>query len=192
MGDLILRRRMMVQEENHLVYSLYNQAVVAGTQINTGLKPMATGIDFTLLFDFDLTQNVTSGYGRLWKLIQIWNQTNNVAALRIGKKSSASSMFTCWWMGTEQGIQNSYTSAGRQRISVTHQSESDTVNISYKKDNGTRRNSTYTATYLNSPGNWIYFGGTGNTDNALTPGTITKAEVYDIILPAADINAFFA
>lgn len=195
MNQILRRRRAaMSQKKQHnpLIYSLYNEAVAAGTRINTQICPWKSGESMTILLDFNMTTNPTSGYGRVWRLIQLWHAGINNNLISIGKKNASASIQTCYYMGVENGMSGSSTSVGRHRYCITHEADSDTLNIQYRKDTGTKRSYSFTQTFSEAPGNYLYFGGATNGDNSLPPGTITKAEVYDVVLDSTAINAFFS
>lgn len=178
------------EKVNHLVYSLYNHTVETGNQIATEYKPLQADAAVTILFDMTTTANPTSGAGRLWKLIYCYNNSISGRGLFIGKKSATNQAMTNWWVGVEAGMTSSLTSVGRQRIVITHEPSSDDLIVKYKKDNGTLRSYTFTQTFV-AADNILYFGGTANNDHSLPAGTINKAEVYDVVLDSAAINAFF-
>lgn len=197
MNNILSRRRGMMgktKEPNHLVYSLYNQTVEAGSnRISTGVKPLASDFNLTILLDITISSNPTSGVSRLWKLIHTWNDALNGRGLVIGKYQASNTTLSVWWNNpTNTGITGSSVSTGRHRIAVTHEAGSDDLKLYYKKDNGTLKTQTVTQTFTASPNSVTYLGAGNNDDNSLPPGTINKAEIYDVILDSVAINTFFA
>lgn len=194
MGELLMRRRKMVLagEVNHLLYSLENYTT-NGSRIATGVYPLTPDFSLTILFDFNMTTNPTSGMSRIWKLIYLYNNAIPANGIVIGKRSATNTQMSAYWMsGTQNGMAGSVTSAGRHRIAITHEAGSDTLNISYKSGSGTRINYTLTKPFVASPENQLKFGGGADkSEQSVPPGTLT-AKVYDIVLTAEEINAFFA
>ena len=196
MVSLMQRRREMMKiasapVDNHLKFSVTNQTVSIGDRIATGVYPLASDYNLTILFDLDMTSNPTSGNSRLWKFIRVWDDTSNTEGIKIGKRQASNTQITVWWMSSSyEGINGSSTTAGRYRVAVTHEAGSNTLNVSYKKGNGNRINKSYTGTFYASPTNELFFGQAENNDNSLPPGTLT-AKVYDIVLSSAEIDAFF-
>lgn len=174
------------------IYSLYNHTVVAGDRITTGKAIFQSGKTATVLFDFDMTSNPTTGYGRVWILMIVWHSGLNANALAIQKATASTGQMSCYYMGTTaNAMTNSSTSAGRYRIAVLHEADSNTITVYYKKDNGTLYTYTFTNTY-SATTSGLNFGRVANGDNSLPPGTINKAEIYDVTLDSETIIAFFA
>lgn len=182
---------MMKREEvNHLLYSLDNYAVEAGTWINTNIIPFSEDFNLTILFDFTYTLP-SSGVGSTPYLMYVWNSQISGYTFAIRLQYTNSSVFSYVWQKVLGALANA-NKGGRSRIAVTHAAGSNTINISFKKDTGTRRNYSYTQTFTPASNSKLYFGRTANGNDSLPEGTITSAKVYDKILSAAEINAFFA
>ena len=194
MNELMRRRRALMGAKEKItpIYSLYNHAVTAGNRITTGKAIFAEDVSTTVLFDFDMTSNPTTGYGRVWILMIVWHSGINANALSIQKTAAAAVTLSGYYMSSNAtSLTSSKTSAGRHRISVTHEANSNTIYVKYKYGTGTTYSYTITGTYSATTGK-LNFGRVENGDNSLPSGTINKAEVYDVVLDSATIDAFFA
>lgn len=188
---LFNRRRGLIgkKEAAKLVYSLYNYDFELGEQITTDIKPLEEGYSVTILLDVNTNANPTSSTGRLWKLICIYNGVLSVRGIYIGKAQASNQAQSVWWNNsTATSLSSSSTSIARHRIAVTHEANSDTLTVYYKKDSGTLRTQTIVNNFTPAS-NFLNFGSTG--DNALPGGTINQAEVYNYILDSAAITEFF-
>ena len=180
------------ENETHLVSSLYNHAVAAGDYIWTGISPLKSDFNLTMLLDYNITTNPTSGTGRLWKIIFSYHNSLGRGGLTIGKKSSTSSIQSVWWMNaTEQNASGTKTTAGRHRIALVHSAGSNTLTMYYRYGTENKLTFTYSDTF-SADACTLYLGATAGTDYMLPAGTVTKMEIYDTILDSATINAFFS
>lgn len=188
------RHALMRQKEmvNHLLYSLDNYSVTAGERINTDVYPFADDISCTILLDYTFTNVTTNNAPGLFiNVMNVWNTTLGATSFTIARDSNRYSPYNCKWQGVSTAM-NSAPAGGRNRFAVTHEAGSDVVKVSFKSNTSTRRNYSYTQTFTPAPTNPLFFGGTANGTGSLAEGTITSAKVYDKVLSAAEINAFFA
>ena len=196
MNGILRRRRaaMAAKKENHLVYGLYSQAIESGDYVDTGMSIWKSGQAVTVLLDFqqDVNPSGTNVYGRNYRLLYFKNTPANKTCLSIGKKNQGDNRLSCFYMAVEHDMTNTSTATGRQRICVTHEANSKTVNIKYKKANGTLYEFSYSETFTAAPDDTFKLGASADSAYSLPPGTITKAEIYDTILDSAAIDAFFA
>lgn len=190
---------MMVKHgDPHLLFSIENRTVTAGQRIETGVYPLKADFNLTILFDMTLSANPTQSgaVASVWKLIRVYNDGISGEGIKIGKRSASNQNAQIWWMTTAStgaGVSNiRIDGAYRNRIAVTHEAGSDTLKVSWRKGTETRRDYTVTNTFVASSTNQLYFGQGTNGTSSLPPGTIKSAKVYDRILTAEEINAFFA
>ena len=199
MGELLMRRRGMIGggEANHLVYSLENYVTTAGEIVRTDPPYYALAEDaaVTILLDYTLTANPATGGGRVYKMISCYNNVLARRGISVGKYSATDTTLSMWW----NSANSSYTrltgasNTGRMRIAVTHDAGSQTLYVSVKDGNGNRiNNSRTTSPFTAAPTAALQFGQSSG-DTGLPPNcTIHSAKVYDIVLSAEEINAFFA
>lgn len=184
------------QDDPHLLYSIENLQVTAGTQILaktsnvSKFAPLAADKAMTILMDMDITAVASSGNGSKPLLFRIWDSPINKEGLAISKQNAGSSTFSTLWMGIRYGMSDVSTGVGRKRFAVTHEANSDAVIVSVRVGTNTRKNVTFTRTFTAAPANWLYVGGSGA--EGLPEGTINSFKYYDRILSADEINAFFA
>lgn len=188
------RRALMAQEEaaSDILYLLENETVTRGTSINTGLKPLASDVTVTILFDFTNTEAPAGGDSSTMRYIDVYDDALGALGLRFGKKQGTISKYYAGWMGTMDGdTALGSASMARMRVAVLHEANSPTVTIYVKRATGTKVTWTKTAeSFTPAPGNNLYFGQSGN--NSLPAGTITKAAVYNRILASSELDSFFA
>ena len=176
--------------KTHLVASLYNHAMEVADSIWTGVTPLKSDFNLTILLDYDVVTNQTSGAGRYWKPIYCYHSIlGNIGGMTVGKSGANSTLMSVWWMGSSAVAAGGTTvNAGRHRLALVHTAGSGELMMYYRKNTGTKYTFTYNETFTASPSNILYLGGS----NGLPGGTINKMEIYDTILDSATINAFFA
>ena len=190
MGDLLIRRRMLVPSEpNPLVYSLYNQSFSAGDSFSTGFKAFDADVACTILLDVTISSRPTSGNGANFKLI-----FGGANAFSYGTRNTSATNLYYYWFNdnsyTDAGT--SYTAGARYRICVKHSANSNYVYVRTKKNTGTRNDKSSNKTF--SAKTSVLCFGNPNGTNGLPNGTITKAEVYNVYYSDTDdiIVDFFA
>lgn len=188
----IMRRRRGLIGYNKPVYSLYNKSISTGDEIDTGMHPWSDGGELYILLDYTTDVAPTSGTASTRKLLLSYNSTNSNWGLIIGKKSSSDTTLSCWWncaWNSQTAMGNSSVAAGRHRIVVKHQKNSNDLTVYYKYNNGTMRTYQYTSAYADSPINTLHIG--GNDDFMHLPaGTITKMEIYNKAITDGYITKF--
>lgn len=180
--------------DSDLIYSVYNHVIASGDVLLTNTPIWKSGQDLTILFDFQQTSNPTgaSDYGRTYRLLYFKNTPADVTGLSIGKKNRGDNTIRTFYMGVEHDMTGSSTSTGRYRIAITHQANSNTINLKYKKDNGSTLDFSYSETFTAAPNDFLEVGHAQNSSYSAPPGTVTKLEIYKTVLDSATINAFFA
>lgn len=194
------RRRALMAAQNSgngLLFERRNLVVATGDQIVTGVKPFIAGRSITILVDFLNTVNptTTDDPASKWKLIRMYSSALSKHTLTIGKTDETTAFFKFWWYealtaGTVMG--NTYTAANhRNRIAFTHEAGSNDAVC--RATYGTLNPVTYTRTKTFAADDTeLTFGGPANSVNSLPAGTFNLIQVWDRILSADEINAFFA
>lgn len=180
------------EENNHLLYSLANYSVSEGDHFSTGVAPWTAGLSTTILMDITTLSNPSANDNpaRVYKLLACWDSSANRWALSFGKTSQYVSDQRFNWMGTQTTLTGSKTAAGRHRICVTHQANSNTITISYKYNNESIKTMQSTVTFVSTTTNMAAgLGGSGG--GSLPAGTINQFRIYDEIISDDDINSFF-
>lgn len=198
MGNLLMRRREMILQsgtpEGPLLYSLENRTVVDGEVIDTGVAPLRAGKNMTILFDMTITRNPTNtAQAYQYVLFRI----ESYARFGVYKPSQWNVGIRARFCGSADNDGTgkiASSAAGRKRIVVTHEANSDHIVAIGKNGDDpstTKTISRASAGWTPSSNETLHFGWTG-TGYGLPPGTITKAEVYNTILSQEEINAFLA
>lgn len=187
MNQILRRRRAIIGARKRIlpIYSIYNQSVTAGNRIATGQTLWKTDKDFSMLYDFTVSENPSSGNGSRYYLIY-WQ-----GVLSIRKYTATSTYFTAQYYSTSYNMTGTSPSTGRQRLAITHKANSDTVYVYYKKDDENVLTFDYAATF-EEKASAINLGGESNGALSLPSGTIAKVEIYDAVLGSSEINAFLA
>jgi hypothetical protein len=194
MNSILRRRRaLMGAQKSRPLYELKNQTVTRGQQYSSLVAPFAKDKACTILFDFTNTENPTSTPADRWKPIMCYDAGASLYALMIGKASSTSSNFIAWFFipssGDAVAVYPSSPTAGRHRIAITHNANSNSATLKYKEDNGSVVTVNLSSTYQDSNA-ILNFGGAANGGHSLPAGTINLAQVWDRILTADEINTF--
>ena len=200
MVSLMQRRREMMgkKEEPAIVpvYSLENHRTTAGELIDTGVYVLNENVSMTILFDYTYDAVPAAGQvGCIFRPFTVYNSNTSAAALWVGIYSRYDANYQCHWQGTRQaltGNNTTITKGGRQRIVVTHEANSNTVYVYARKDTGTRVNASYTQTYTPTADDQLTFAAGENNNYSFPAGMLTTAKVYDVVLPASQIDAFLA
>lgn len=173
-----------------VLWSLTNHTVAAGDYIDTGIAPFVAGLSTTILLDYD-QQDYTSTQGNYGSIIKyLFVSTSGTSMFAIGKYGRVGKGIYYWWMGVAATmIANVSSVIGRKRIAVLHEANSDDITI-YIKTGDAVKTITVSDTFVasNRP---LKIGGDATT-GSLLDGTITNAKIYNRILSAAEISAFFA
>lgn len=178
-----------------LLYGLYNQSVSSGDgSIDTGVTSLAQGLSTTILMDITTTANPTSSNSNAstYKLFVVYNSSSR--ALAIGKYGRSDSNMAAWWMASANSSYTTLTAAtatGRKRIVVTHDADSNMLNIYTKINDGTVETKQLTNTFTADNERPLFVGGNPNGVNALPSGTIDKFEVYARVWSEDERNTFF-
>lgn len=160
--------------------------------------PLVSTRSLTILLDFNVTTNPTgsSAIAGQYHLIYAHNSnltTSIKAGIAVGKAGNSASVLSVWWnTGTASDFTGTSPAAGRQRIAIMHEAGSNTLTVKYKKDNGSILTKTETRTFVATDDNILYLGNGENGTKSLPTGKINSCEVYDAVLDADAINAFFA
>ena len=198
MGNLLMRRREMILQsgtpEGPLLYSLENRTVVDGEIIDTGVAPLRAGENMTILFDMTITRNPTNtAQAYQYVLFRIESSTR----FGVYKPSQWNSNILARFCGSTDNDGTgkiASSAAGRKRIVVTHEANSDHIVAIGKNgdDSSTTKTISMASTsWTPSSNETLHFGWTG-TGTGLPPGTINLAQVYNTILSQEEIDAFLA
>lgn len=191
-GSRISRRRALLAAiDERLLYRLLDEQV-SGSFIQTGLPILSADFSFTLLLDITLDSNPSTGAGRLWKTVAVYNSRLNDKGLYIGKKAASSQSQSCWWNAVEHTLVGTVTGAGRHRYVVRHTANSDELLIDCKFNDENPVSFSFSDTFTPTDINNLMFGSGTNGDYSLPPGMINRAEVYNYILSNDTINAFLS
>lgn len=197
MGDLVIRRREMVQASgggSNLLYSLYNYTAAAGTSIDTGVAPFKQGMNCTIVCDITTNANpTTSGAaGSIYKLFRVLNAAEDNVEIAVGKAARGNNYITAYWMGVGSNYGSRTAQAQRKRFVVTHAADSNDVSIYNRLGSAAVGTKNLTQPFIASTNN--LFIGSSNTavTQQLPSSTINKFEVYNRLWTQAEIDAFFA
>ena len=190
-NEILRRRREMMAKKTGLtlLFGAYNETVVAGQSINTGIMLFDTNKSWTILIDITITSAPPSGNGSAYKLIMVWDSVSAHNTLVFGKNQAGVNQYHFFWMGNDMTPSNMSSSVARKRVLVTHEANSDTVNLYYKSGNGLLYNATNTYTFVATTGKTLF--GSSVAKSGLPGGTIEKAEIWNYDFSADEISAFF-
>lgn len=192
---LMQRRRALMAAQSaapsaDVLWSLTNHAVSAGDSIDTGIAPFVAGLSTTILLDYDQTDYTTTSNAPGSRVMYLFTSVSGTSKFAVGKNGrTTSKMFYFWMSGAATEIPNVNCQIGRKRIAVTHIADSGDITI-YIKTGDTVEAVTVTGTFAAS--NLPLLIGGNTTNYGLLAGTITEAKIYNRILSAAEISAFFA
>ena len=188
------RRRALIgagtEENNHLLFSLENQSVSEGDYFSSRTAIFAAGVTSTTLLDITTLSDPTSSSSsaRLYKLLASWDSPANRWAFMLGKSTQYVNDQRFNWMGTQTILTGSKTAAGRHRICLKHQADSNTITVSYKYNNESIITMQSTITFISTTSSIVAGAANGQ---GLPPGTINQFSIYDEIISDDDINSFF-
>ena len=187
-GLLKIRRALMGTGDPHLKFKIANRQVSAGDSVSTGFAAFASGVSTTILLDFTLSSRPSSGNGSNFKLIY------SGTPFQYGTRNTSSSTTNLYyyWLSTSSYTDTGTTVAANSRylICITHEAGSGTVYVKTKKDTGSVLEKSKSGTF--AAASTVLSFGNPNTANGLPNGTINSAKVYDRVLSASEIDAFFA
>ena len=194
MVNLLTRRREMILQsrssEGPLLYSLENRTVEDGEVIDTGVAPLRAGENMTILFDMTITRNPTNtAQAYRYVLFRIESSTR----FDVCKPSQWNNGIRARFCGSADNDGTgkiASSAAGRKRIVITHEANSDSLIAVGKNGTDAATEKTITRTFTPSDAT-LHFGWTG-TGFGLPPGTIHLAQVYNTILSQEEIDAFLA
>ena len=149
----------------------------------------------TIMLDFTNTGNPTSGIASIWKAIEMWSATINAESLCIGKAYANDTLQKiAWYAHAVHGlsITGSSTAPARHRYCITHDANSKTATLYYKRNNDTVQTVTVTTTNFVTTQASVKFGANANDQTSLPAGTVNNAKIYNRVLSQSEIDAFFA
>lgn len=193
-----LRRRMMQQAAGStgpLVYSIYNRNVSDSEVIETGIKPLADGFNLTILLDITVTNNPTdTSKAYRYCLISAGWSGNGITVLKPSQWNNG--LRTRFLASTDNDdvAKILSSSAGRKRVVITRAAGADSIKAIGKDGDSAQTEKTLEKGQNGSidKTSELSLGYAGLTGAGLPTGTITKFEVYNIILSDSDIAAFLA
>lgn len=193
-----LRRRMMQQvagSTGPLVYSIYNRDVSDSEVIETGIKPLVDGFDLTILLDITVTKNPsdTSQAYRYGLISAGWSE-HGIAVCKPSQWNSGLRTRYLASTDNDDAAKILSSSAGRKRVVITRVAGADSIKAIGKDGDSAQTEKTLVKSRYSSidKTSELSLGYAGVTGAGLPPGTITKLEVYNIILSDSDIAAFLA
>lgn len=192
---LMKRRRALMMAQSaapsaDVLWSLSNHPVSAGDSIDTEIAPFVAGLSTTILLDYDQQDYTTTSNAPGSRVMYLFTTATGSSKLAVGKNGrTTSKMYHLWMSGSATEIPNVDCQIGRKRIAVTHSADSGDITI-YAKTGDTLETVTVSGTFAAS--NLPLLIGGDATNYTLLAGTITEARIYNRILSAEEINAFFA
>lgn len=193
-----LRRRMMQQvagSTGPLVYSIYNRDVSDSEVIETGIKPLVDGFDLTILLDITVTKNPTdTRQAYTYSLISAGWKDNGICVVKPSQWNAGLRMRFAASTDNDNVAKILSASAGRKRVVITRAAGANSIKAIGKDGDSAQTEKTLEKGLYGSidKTSELSLGYAGLTGAGLPPGTITKFEVYNIILSDSDIAAFLA
>lgn len=196
MGNLLIRRREMIltagEPVGPLLYSLENRTVVDGEVIDTGVAPLRAGENMTILFDMTVTKNPTSKEESCYYFLLFVNSRTYFSVRKPGQWNNQIRTVAFNTSDDDNNCQIMTTAAGRKRIVITHEANTNQVTAIGKQNAGTATVKTVIGRDAFSPTTETLKIGAPGTRQGLPPGTINLAQVYNTILSQEEIDAFLA
>lgn len=204
MGYLLTRRREMILAGGSpapvgpLIYQLENRVVTDSEIIDTGVAPFAPGVSCTILFDMNITTNPTNtaqAYRYVLAYVAAPNAPGTVKhAFKFIKPSQWNGNIRAEFF-SDGGTNILKSAAGRKRIAITHEANASSISVWAR--NGTDAAFSCTASPFYgqtavATSSVMTLGADYEAGRGLPPGTINLVEVYNVILPRTDIDAFLA
>ena len=177
-----------------VLYDLQNQTLTRGASFSTNINVLQADFPFTILLDITTTENPTSGTASVAKYIFEYSATLGGRGLTIGKSTAGVSSLSLWWeSNTAQTITGSTVGAARRRFAITHEANSNTVNLKYKEGSGTLITTSASNTFVvETGGGLLAFGAPGEANHCLPAGQLTLARVYGDVISSDLVDSFFA
>ena len=192
---MLNRRRSLLGYGKRLLYQLRNQSMSAGSHVDTGIPVLKAGLSVTIALDYTIITNPGGGtaLGALYKLMQM----STSREICIGKYNGGDSKLNLWWYPTSNSnytqLSNTTTNAGRKRIIITHEQNSNTITVYTKMDDSAVQTFTKSSTYV--PINQLlslgYSSDEGRT-TSLPEGTLNDISIYNYIWSQDQITEFMS